>query len=368
MILVNNPGSWSYVYWPLDHAKWNGWTPTDLIFPFFLFIVGVSITLSFASRLDRGFSRESLAAHIVTRSTVLFALGIFLNGFPDFSLGHIRIMGVLQRIALCYLAAGLICLIGRRPNETDETDEFHARGIPSLIAAVTVALLVGYWALMRFVPVPGYGAGHLDPEGNLSGYIDRSVFGVAHLWSESATWDPEGLLSTLPAIATTLIGVLAGSWLRSNRSTARRALGLMIGGVAGIAVGRLLNPFFPINKNLWTSTFAVFSAGFAMLLFGICYWLIDVRGYRRWTVPLQVYGRNAIAVFALSSLLATASIFFTLHDATGAQVTWHDYVYGRFFAHLASPPNASLLFAICYCLLWLAIMWPLYRRRIFIRI
>jgi predicted acyltransferase len=364
MILVNNPGSWSAIYWPLDHAKWNGWTPTDLIFPFFLFIAGVSITLSFASRLGRGFTRGSLAAHVLSRSAIIFALGIFLNGFPDFSFATIRIMGVLQRIALCYLAAGLVCLVGRR---RDETDESRFRRVPWLSASVTVVLLIGYWVLMRFVSVPGYGAGHLDPEGNLSAYIDRSAFGVAHLWSESATWDPEGLLSTLPAIATTLIGVLAGVWLRSNRCANRRALGLIVCGAVGISIGRLLHPFFPINKNLWTSTFAVFSAGFAMLLFGICYWLIDARGYRRWTVPLQVYGRNAITVFSLSSLLAAASVSFTLHDA-GAEVTWHDYVYRRFFAPLAGPVNASLLFALCYCLLWLAIMWLLYRRRIFIRI
>jgi predicted acyltransferase len=365
MILVNNPGSWSSIYWPLDHAKWNGWTPTDLIFPFFLFIAGVSITLSFASRLDRGFTPGSLAAHVISRSAIIFALGIFLNGFPDFSFTTIRVMGVLQRIALCYLAAGLICIVGR---DRDETDESRLRRVSWLIASVTVALLVGYWALMRFVPVPGYGAGHLDPQRNLSAYIDRSVLGVAHLWSESATWDPEGLLSTLPAIATTLIGVLAGVWLRANRSANRRALGLIVCGAAGLGIGRLLHPFFPINKNLWTSTFAVFSAGFAMLLFGIFYWLIDARGYRRWTVPLQVYGRNAITVFSLSSLFATASVSFTLHDAAGAEVTWHDYVYRRFFAPLAGPLNASFLFAVCYCLLWLAIMWPLYRRRIFIRI
>jgi len=220
MILVNDPGSWSHVYPPLEHAEWNGWTPTDLIFPFFLFIVGVSMTLSFTSRVARGWTRRALALHVVRRSLLIFAIGLFLNGFPDFDFSNIRIMGVLQRIALCYLVGGLLYLATLKKDPARER-RVIAGGNISVIGAVAVALLVVYWALMTFVQVPGYGAGHLDKDDSLAAYVDRSVLG-GHLWSESKTWDPEGILSTLPAIATLLIGILAGEWLRSDRGAGRK--------------------------------------------------------------------------------------------------------------------------------------------------
>jgi len=366
MILVNNPGSWSHIYWPLEHAPWNGWTPTDLIFPFFLFIVGVAMMFSFAARAQQGpfnpSGRGLLALHVLRRSAIIFAVGLFLNGFPYFHLSRIRIPGVLQRIAVCYLFAALIALAARRPGASDR----GAQRIAPIVLAVLV-LLVGYWALMTFVPVPGYAVGRLDPEGNLGAYIDRWAM-PGHLWSQSKTWDPEGILSTLPAIATVLIGVLVGEWLRSKSTAQIKASGLVAMGAAGMVLGELLHPFFPINKNLWTSSYVIFTGGFAMVLLGLCYWLVDIKGYRRWAAPFLVYGTNAIFVFALSSLLAKASIIFKVMRADGRAVIWHTYVYDKFFVPLASPVNASLLFAISYVLLWLFLTWLLYRKRIFIKI
>ncbi|MGB6430627.1 MAG: DUF5009 domain-containing protein [Candidatus Acidiferrales bacterium] len=366
MILVNNPGSWAHIYWPLEHAEWNGWTPTDLIFPFFLFIVGVAMTFSFAARLNRGCGRGRLAWHVFTRSVILFAIGLFLNAFPEFSWHTLRIMGVLQRIGVCYLAAGFVYLATWRV-EAQPDGSKRATSNWILIAGCAVALLVGYWAALKFVPVPGYGIGRLDPEGNLGAYLDRKIMG-GHLWDQSVTWDPEGLLSTLPAIATTLLGILTGEWMRSSRSGARKAAWLAMVGAVLLIVGRLMHPFFPINKNLWTSTFVIFTGGFAMLLLAACYWFVDLKGYRRWAAPFLVFGRNAIAVYFLSMLLVEVAITWGFHDSDGDFQTWYNWFYERLFAPHASPKNASLAFAIFYVLLWLVLMWPLDRKRIYLRI
>jgi len=374
MILVNDPGSWDNIYWPLDHAPWNGWTPTDLIFPFFLFIVGVSMAFSFAARQGRGAKRGALALHVLRRSAIIFAIGLFLNGFPYFHLGRMRITGVLQRIAVCYLAAGLVVLFSGlfsghlsglgNADRPDGSRSSGRRGVV-VVSAVIVLLLAGYWALMTFVPVPGYGAGRLDPDGNLAAYLDRRLM-LGHLWRP--TWDPEGFLSTLPAIATTLVGALAGAWLRSRQAPRWKVAGLLAAGAVGLLAGRLLDPFFPINKNLWTSTYVIFTGGFAMALLAAIYWLVDMRGYRRWGAPFVVFGTNSILVFSLSTLLAKASIVFKVTRADGRLVSWHGYVYHRFFVPLASPKNASLLFALAFLLLWLGLTWLLYRRRIFVKI
>jgi predicted acyltransferase len=366
MILVNDPGSWSHIYAPLEHAEWNGWTPTDLIFPFFLFIVGVSLTLSFASRTTRGVTRRSLAIHVVRRSILIFAIGLFLNGFPSFDFQTIRIMGVLQRIALSYLAAGLLYLAACR-RTTAADGKVGVRVNIGVIAAVALILLVGYWALVTFVPVPGYGAGHLGKDDNLGAYIDRALMG-GHLWSASKTWDPEGFLSTLPAIATTLIGILAGEWLRSERKGPRKALGLVIAGVVLMLAGQLLQPYFPINKNLWTSTYVLFTGGFAMLLLALCYWLVDLRGWRKWAAPFLVFGMNAILAYALAALVAEISIDFEFRDSGGHLRTLHGWFYDKFFIPYANPTNASLAFAVFFVALILALLWPFYRRRIFVRI
>jgi predicted acyltransferase len=366
MILVNDPGSWSHIYPPLEHAEWNGWTPTDLIFPFFLFIVGVSMTLSFASRIARGATRGSLAIHVVRRSVLIFAIGLFLNGLPYFDFQTIRIMGVLQRIALCYLAAGLLYLATCRQGAAAD-GKAAVRANIGAIAAVALILLVGYWALLTFVPVPGYGVGHLGKDDNLGAYVDRALMS-GHLWSESKTWDPEGFLSTLPAIATALIGILAGEWLRSHRKGQRKALGLVIAGAALMLAGQLLHPYFPINKNLWTSTFVLFTGGFAMLLLALCYWLVDLRGWRKWAAPFLVFGRNAILAYALAAIVSETSIDFEFSDSAGHPWTLHGWLYDKFFIPHANPANASLAFAVFFVTLIFALLYPLYRGKVFVRI
>jgi len=366
MILVNDPGSWSHIYPPLEHAEWNGWTPTDLIFPFFLFIVGVSLTLSFASRISRGLTRRALMIHVLRRSALIFAIGLFLNGFPGFDLRSIRIMGVLQRIALCYLVAGLLYLATfQRESAAGRTPRVRAN--LRVTAAVTIALLVAYWALMTFVPVPGYGAGHLGKEDNLGAYIDRTLMG-GHLWSESVTWDPEGFLSTLPAIASLLIGILAGEWLRSDQRAGRKAMGLAAAGFVLLAAGQLLHPYFPINKNLWTSSFVLFTGGFAMLALAACYWIVDVRAWRAWTPPWLVFGMNAILAYALAALVSEISTDFEFLHFHGRETTLHGWIYDKFFVPHFSPVNASLAFAVFFVLVIYALLWPFYRGKVFLRV
>jgi predicted acyltransferase len=364
MILVNDPGSWSHIYPPLEHADWNGWMPTDLIFPAFLFIVGVSMTLSFASRASRGMSRGALAIHIVRRSALIFAIGLFLNGFPHFHLDSIRIMGVLQRIAVCYLVAGLLyLLLSRRKSGADG----NARSSAAAIAGIAAILLVGYWAVLKFVPVPGYGAGHLGKDDNLGSYIDRTLLG-GHLWAESVTWDPEGILSTFPAIVSLLIGILAGEWLRSEREGTRKAAGLAAAGMVLLIAGLLLDPYFPINKNLWTSTFVLFTGGCSMLALAACYSAVDLRGWRKWAAPFLVFGRNAILAYALAAVVSEISTEFEFRDSLHRPRTLHGWIYQRYFVPHASPVNASLWFAIAFVILIFLLLWPLYRWKIFVRI
>jgi predicted acyltransferase len=366
MILVNDPGSWSHIYPPLEHAEWNGWTPTDLIFPFFLFIVGVSMTLSFASRIGRGVTRGALVIHVVRRSALIFAIGLFLNGFPDFDFSSIRIMGVLQRIALCYLVTGLLYLMTFQREPADGPPA-RVRANIRVTAAVAITLLVGYWAVMTFVPVPGYGAGHLGKDDNLGAYIDRTLMG-GHLWSESVTWDPEGILSTLPAIASLLIGILAGEWLRSDCRAGRKTIGLAAAGLAILVAGRMLHPYFPINKNLWTSSFVLFTGGFAMLTLAACYWIVDVRAWRAWTGPFLVFGMNAILAYALAALVSEVSTDFEFSGSHGHETTVHGWLYQRFFVPHASPVNASLAFAAFFVFVIFALLWPFYRGKLFLRV
>ncbi len=323
------------------------------------------MTLSFASRTVSGATRGHLAWHVVRRAAVIFAIGLFLNGFPRFDFHTIRIMGVLQRIALCDLAAGLLYLAWA-PRESAADGAARGRANVAVLATVAVLLLAGYWALMVLVPVPGYGAGHLGKDDNLAAYIDRTVLN-GHLWRESKTWDPEGLLSTLPAIASALMGILAGEWLRSDREGPRKVLGLAIAGAALLTVGRLLHPYFPINKNLWTSTFVIFTGGIAMLLLALCYWLVDQRGWRRWAAPFQVFGRNAILAYALATIVAEISIDFQFR-ISGRMRTLHGWVYEAFFRPYANSKNASLAFAVCFVFVILLLLWPLHRRRVFIRV
>lgn len=359
MLLVNNPGSWSDIYPPLEHAPWNGWTPTDMIFPFFLWIVGVAMTLSFARRVEQGADRGQLFRHVWLRAAVIFGVGLFLAAFPfgllpehHFSLEKLRIPGVLQRIALCYLAAGAIFL---RTGWRGQT-------------AWAIGLLAGYWALLRFVPVPGYGPGILEPTGNLAWWIDSHVL-AGHTWSGAPVpgFDPEGILSTPPAIATTLLGALAGQIMR-RWSGGALTLRLLGGGAALLALGALMNLALPINKNLWTSSYAVFMAGWAMAVLAGCHWLIDVRGWRRWATPLVIYGMNALAMFVLAGVLGKLLYLIKWNGADGKGVTLKAFIYQSVFVPLASPVNASLLYALSFVALTFVVAWVMWRRKWFVKV
>jgi predicted acyltransferase len=297
MILVNNPGSFANTYWPLQHAKWHGWTPTDLVFPFFLFIVGVAIVLALKGRLDAGAKRRLLVVKVVKRSLILFGLGLFLNGFP-FGLfgprgfGELletwRIPGVLQRIAICYLVVSLLVLFCR----------------VRTLKVLTVVFLVVYWALMTLVPVPGQGAPDIDdPGGHLSAWIDRAVFGD-HVWQYAKVYDPEGLLSTLPALATTLFGVFAGLLITSGLAPVERVARLFVFGSLLVCSGFIWGWFFPINKPIWTSSYAVFTAGLATCGLALCSWFFDLRDTPRVATFFTIYGVNAIALYVGSGVLA----------------------------------------------------------------
>jgi predicted acyltransferase len=356
MILVNNPGSEEAAYWPLKHANWNGWTPTDLVFPFFLFVVGVSLAFSFSSRLKRGETRSQLLAHVLRRGLILFALGVFLNGFPyQYHLASWRFYGVLQRIAICYvISAFLVLWSGKR----------------GWIVTI-VSCLVGYWILMRFVPVPGFGVPThdiplLDPDRNLAAWLDRAIpFG--HLYE--VTRDPEGVLSTIPAVATSLLGVLTGEWLRSERSANAKALGMVFFGVAGVAAGEYFNIWFPINKKLWTSSFVLLTAGLALICLTVCYWVLDVKRWRgSWTKPFVVFGMNPIAAYVFAEIISHAIDHTRIQLRSGGSLTLQELIYQRVFAGLSSPPNASLIYALVYVFMCWVAMWVLYRRGVFLKI
>jgi predicted acyltransferase len=348
MILVNNPGSWSYVYWPLAHAEWHGWTPTDLIFPYFLFILGVAIPFSFRRRLAEGADRMALFRHVVRRSLILVALGLLMRVVPDFDVAEMRWPGVLQRIGLVYMAAaGLYLAAGPR-----------ARGV------WTASMLLGYWAVMSWVPVPGYGPGDLSPDGNLAAWVDRLVMG-GHLYQ--GTWDPEGLLSTVPAVATSLLGIFTGEWLLSGRAGGSLTRGMVTTGGVFVLLGMLWGAVFPVNKNLWTSSYVVFTAGTALIVFGGLYWLVDVRRRRGpWLTPMIVYGMNAIAVFVASGFLTKAMVRIHVGGEDGTSL--YGWIYRTLFQTWAGDYNGSLLFALSYVALWLGLMWILYRRGVFIKI
>jgi len=346
MILVNNPGSWTYVYPPLDHAPWHGWTLTDLIFPFFLFIVGAVIPFSFGKRKTT--SKGKLYRRVLRRSAVIYMLGLLLSLFPNFDLSSARFVGVLPRIAIVYLITSILVInLSRRA-----------------LILVTAVLLFGYWALMAWVPVPGHGSGVLTPEGNFAAWID-SLIVPGRMYQ--GTWDPEGLVSTLPAVATALLGVLTGFWLRSNRERAEIAKGMFAMGCLGILAGLLWNFWFPINKNLWTSSYVLFTAGAALVLLAPLYWVIDVEGHRKWARPLVAFGVNAISVFVLSGMVARLLI--KTQVAVGDEtILLKRWIYDGFFAPWASPINASLAFAVVFLLMMWALVELLYQRRIFIKV
>lgn len=441
MVLVNNPGTWSAIYGPLKHAEWHGITPTDYIFPFFLFIVGVAVPIALNKRVEEGITRD-VYIKIFTRSAAIFASGLAISALPLFvinetaipwplkwiaalsiiaalyflylrnfriafgliavwavivvgfyfagwqitpyNVGTMRIPGVLQRIAVCYLIVSLIYL------HTNWKQQ----------AAIGIALLLVYWLLMTRVSVPGCEVATIDDKAcNLSAFLDRVILTVDHIWRAGKVFDPEGVLSTLPAVATTLSGVLTGTWLRAGaeaRTSVRakqdpssegesldagsgdspsvtlgplhKVTGLFFSGTILLAIGWTWSLVFPLNKSLWTSSYVVYTSGLALLTLAACYYLIDIKGYKKWARPFVIFGVNALALFVFSGIMARLLGIIRVAGPEGNDISLQQWIFQNLFLTWAEPINASLAYAITYILFWLFLMWLLYRRRIFIKL
>jgi predicted acyltransferase len=355
MILVNNNGSERHAYWPLKHADWNGWTPTDLVFPIFLLLVGITIVFSTQSRLAKGEAKRVLLMHAFKRAAILFALGILVHGFPDYPLATLRIYGVLQRIALCYLTATMLYLWDRRV---------------LTLASLLAACLLGYWVLMRWVPVPGFGMpgrdiAFLDKDANWVAVTDRLIFPGRLL---DLTRDPLGLISTIPAAATCLLGILTGLWLCTEKRMMVKACGMMSAAIAGLALGSFWAIWFPINKQLWTSSYVLFAAGWTLLVLAICYYTIEIRKHDgAWTYPWKAFGSNAIVTYVCSELLST--VLEIIHWASdGKTVDLKEWIFARIFAPIVNVQFGSLLYSLSFVLVCFVPAFLLYRKQIFIKV
>ncbi|MEO7502417.1 MAG: DUF5009 domain-containing protein [Gemmatimonadaceae bacterium] len=381
MLLVNNPGTWSAVYPPLEHAAWHGWTPTDVIFPFFLFIVGITTHISISARRERGDGDAELVKQILRRGGMIFLLGFLMSLFPFYQWGtiagipepsiidrivyrleHVRILGVLQRIGLVYIAAGLLSLKTTLKQQV----------------VIIVALLYGYWFAMTLIPVTGtlngvpgryIGALLLDkPSETLAAHLDRAILGLNHIWSGSVTYDPEGPFSTIPAIGTAMLGIFAGRWILERRPLIERIAGLFAIGSIGMVLGLMWGWSFPINKNLWTSSYVVFTAGMACVALATIMWLIEWRNIRWWTKPLVIYGMNPIVAFVGSGVLARCIYTLWKVNYNGKPTPVETVIYKSVFEPWLEPRNASLAMAFATVLFWFAILAWMYRKRIFLKV
>ncbi len=381
MLLVNDPGSWGSIYPPLEHAAWNGWTPTDLVFPFFLFIVGITTHLSLTARQARGDDDGTIRRQIIRRGLLIFLFGFLMNGFPFFTWGdvagiahptmiqrivdrlyHWRIMGVLQRIGLAYICAALLS---------------QGKSLKRQVVTIVV-LLYGYWFAMTLLPVPDSGAmGQLvlgDGPRTMAAWWDRllldwSRFGLGnHTWVNSVTWDPEGLFSTIPAIGTTMLGNLAGQWIGTRRPLLERLSGLFAAGALGMMAGLMWNWSFPINKSIWTSSYVVFTAGMAAVAIATIMWIVDVQQIKRWTKPLVIYGMNPMVAFVGSGVMARCIYSIFTVNYHGKSTALQTAMYESMFHSWLDPVNASLAFAIAFVLFWFAILYFLYKKRIFFKV
>lgn len=438
MVLVNNPGT-SPVYWPLEHAAWHGLTPTDWIFPFFLFIVGVAIPIALGKRVSEGITRK-VYTKILSRAAIIFGLGLAISVLPFFQftttnapdwlkmtawlsfaasllfllmrnfkvaavlavlglaviaamnmagfnvvpydISTMRIFGVLQRIAICYLVTSLIFL------HTNWRQQVY----------ISIGLLLAYWFVMTNIPVPGCEITTIDDKTcNLAAYLDRLILGENHIWRGGKVYDPEGILSTIPAIVTTISGVLTGTWLISrhegrgtirggesvaarddysenttitdnSESSLNKAAGLFFFGVVLFSLGWVWNSFFPFNKALWTSSYVLVTTGLGLIVLAGCYWLIDIKGYRRWATPFLIFGANALALFVFSGIFARMISAYKVVGPEGAAWSVQKWVVQSIFLTLFQPINASLAFAISFILFWLLLMFLLYRNRIYIKV
>lgn len=359
MILVNNPGSWGNIYAPLKHAEWHGCTPTDLVFPFFLFIVGVSIAYAMSSKKPDSSTHGKTLLKALRRSLILFGLGLFLSLFPKVftdpieAFSTVRIPGVLQRISVVFFICSILFLKNTEKN----------------LFRLFIGILGLYWILMTFVPVPGIGAANLEKDTNLGAWLDRTILTEAHLWKAAKTWDPEGILSTLPAIATGLFGILVGVYLRrKDLDAAVKIAWLFCTGCAAVALGLVWDLQFPINKQLWTSSYVLYTGGLATLILAFCYWIIDVHRYNRFTTPFVVYGVNAITVFFLSGLIPRILNMIKIRGSDGTDTGLQSWLYTTYFSSNFSPLNASLAWAISFILFWLVVLWVMYRKNIIIKV
>ena len=372
MILVNNPGSWSHIYAPLEHASWHGWTPTDLVFPFFLFIVGVAISLSFSKHREKGEDRKALTRKVIRRTILIFAFGLLLNGWPfgiplnakmagewdiwfffrRFS--DIRIFGVLQRIALAYGAAGLITLY--LPKVRDR-----------VLAGLGFFLL--YELLMRLPLVAGWGAGDFTLQHSFERWFDLAILGENHVWhSRGIPFDPEGLISTLPAVVTALLGVFVGDIIRKDWKHSDKLSTIFTMGVLFYFAGMLLSPWEPINKSLWTSTYVLMTGGLAMIMVVFTSWVVDVKGWVKWSKPAIVFGSNPLVVFVGSGILARSMNLIRWTGANGEMITVKGAIYGSLIEPYFTPINASLTYALLNIAFWTVILWVLYVKKIFVKI
>lgn len=339
MIMVNNNGSEHNAYLQMRHSDWNGWTLTDTVFPSFVWIVGVAITLSLGKRLAAGMPRSRLLLTALRRAAILFVLGMSVYALPHFSLSHQRILGVLQRIAICYLVASAIYLWC---------------GVRGQIAWIA-GLLAAYWLLMMYAPVPNFGHGRLDVEGNFAHYVDHLLLGT-HNYAETRDWDPEGIVSTLPAIATALFGLLAGRMLQLRKSLAERTTWMFLTGALLVAAACALSFWMPINKKLWTDSFCLFMAGLDFTACAAMVWVIDGLAWKRPFQPAVIMGMNAITVYLASEYGAEL--------IAGVQ----NHIYRTVFVPLASPANASLLYSLAFTGVMYLIAYLMYRGRWFIRV
>jgi len=354
MLLVNNPGSWGSIYAPLRHAEWHGWTPTDLVFPFFLFIVGITAHLSLEVRRVRGAEDREIVIQILKRGALIIVLGLLVAAFPytPARITGIRIPGVLQRIGLAYIVAALIAL----------------RTTVRQQIAIAAGILVGYWLVMTVVPVPGGAAGALDtPSGTMAAWVDRLLLD-GHLWAQSKTWDPEGPLSTLPAIVTCMLGILAGRWIGSGRPLIERVAGLFALGVTGAAAGSVWGWAFPINKSIWTSSYVLFTAGLACLVLALCIWLIDVRRITGWTRPFAIFGTNPLFAFVASGIFARLIYTLVKVPYGGNSVPLQSALYQAAYASWLPAKVASLAFALSVVGFFYVLLWAMHRKGLILKV
>lgn len=352
MILVNTPGDGDHVYAPLEHSKWNGCTPTDLVFPFFLFMVGVSIVYALESKKALQANHTGIMWHTLRRMLILIGLGlsIFLFYRPDFA--HLRFPGVLQRIGIVYFIATLTYL-----KTSERTRDW-----------LTVIILVSYYLIMYYIPVPDGHAANLTPEYNLAAWVDRAVFSTNHMYRFTKQWDPVGLLSTWPAIATALFGIRIGTILKNNNiQVNEKCVKLFLIGIAAIVLGLITDLFFPINKSLWTSSYVLYTGGICTVGLTAAFWLIDVKGYKKYAWIMVVFGVNAISAYILSEIVPGLINFLKIPH-NGHHIMGMKYLYRAVFLPLVSPVNASLLAACVFVALIWGMMYILYKRKIVIKI